>query len=238
MKAVILAGGYGTRLSEETVVRPKPMVEIGGKPILWHIMKIYGHHDLKRFIVCLGYKSWLIKQFFLNYREQISDFTLRLADSHEPRFHNGVADEDWEITCAETGQVAGTGTRLYRVRRYIDTDTFMFTYGDGIGRVNLEELLDFHYEHGRIGTVTGVHPTSRYGELRVEGRFAVAVGAEQRDAVVGVDAEDMVQECLIKAYRAYPDLRDVGAAPAWLRQILLNCCRDHLRSASRLPTDR
>lgn len=168
MPVVILAGGMGTRLREETERVPKPLVEIGEQPILWHIMKIFGAHDLKRFVVCLGYKSWLIKQFFLNYREQISDFTIRLSDSHEPHFHDRAADEDWEVTCAETGMLSGTGGRLLLVRDYVKTDTFMFTYGDGIGRIDLDALLDFHYEQGRVGTVTGVHPSSRYGEMRVE----------------------------------------------------------------------
>jgi glucose-1-phosphate cytidylyltransferase len=170
MPVVILCGGMGTRLREETERVPKPLVEIGDKPILWHIMKIYAQHGFRRFVLCLGYKSWLIKEFFLRYREYVSDFTLEMNATHKPIFQNGLGHEDWEVTCAETGLTTATGARLWRVQHYIDTDTFMFTYGDGIGRVNLKELLDFHYEHGRIGTVTGVHPTSRYGEMRVDGR--------------------------------------------------------------------
>ena len=170
MKTVILCGGRGARLKEETEFKPKPMVRVGSQPILWHIMKIYAQHGFRRFVLCLGYKSWLIKEFFLRYREHVSDFTLEMNGSHKPVFQNGLGHEDWEVTCAETGLTTATGARLWRVQHYIDTDTFMFTYGDGIGRVNLKELLDFHYEHGRIGTVTGVHPTSRYGEMRVDGR--------------------------------------------------------------------
>jgi len=170
---VILAGGLGTRLREETERVPKPLVQVGEQPILWHIMKLYGHHGFRRFIICLGYKSWLIKQFFLNYREQLADFTISLDGEHEPKFTNGHGNEDWEVTCAETGLMAGTGTRLYRVRDYIDSDVFMFTYGDGIGRVDLQALLDFHRSHGLIGTITGVHPTSRYGEMRTEGDVVV-----------------------------------------------------------------
>lgn len=168
---VILAGGMGTRLREETERVPKPLVEIGDQPILWHIMKVYGHYGFRRFVLCLGYKSWLIKQYFLHYREQMADFTIPLNNGHEPVFHNDVtaADEPWEVTCAETGLLTGTGGRLSRVREYVDADTFMFTYGDGIGRVDLDRLLDHHFAAGRVGTVTGVHPTSRYGEMRVEG---------------------------------------------------------------------
>jgi glucose-1-phosphate cytidylyltransferase len=170
---VILCGGMGTRLREETDKVPKPLVEIGEKPILWHIMKIYAHHGFRRFILCLGYKSWLIKEFFLRYREYVSDFTLELNSEHRPVFRDNSADEDWSVTCAETGLTTATGARLWRVRDYIDTDTFMFTYGDGIGRVDLGAVLDFHYEQGSIGTVTGVHPTSRYGEMKVDGTKAV-----------------------------------------------------------------
>jgi glucose-1-phosphate cytidylyltransferase len=169
LPVVILAGGLGTRLREHTESVPKPLVEIGGKPILWHIMKLYAHSGHTRFVLCTGYKSWLIKQYFLQYREHLSDFTIRLADDHEPIFHNSAGDEDWEITCAETGLMTATATRLLMVRDYIDSDTFFFTYGDGLGRVDLDSLLAFHREHGRIGTVTGVHPTSRYGEMRTEG---------------------------------------------------------------------
>ena len=165
---VILAGGMGTRLREVTERLPKPLVEIGEQPILWHIMKLYSHYGFKRFVLCLGYKSWLIKEFFLRYREHICDFTLQMNGQHRAEFHGNEADENWRITFAETGLTTATGARLARVRKYLDTDTLMFTYGDGIGRVDLQALLDCHYEHGRLGTVTGVRPTSRYGEMRVE----------------------------------------------------------------------
>jgi glucose-1-phosphate cytidylyltransferase len=166
---VILCGGMGTRLREETDRVPKPLVEIGERPILWHIMKLYSHHGFRRFILCLGYKSWLIKEFFLRYREMVSDFTLELSEDHRPEFLDGRGHEDWRVTCAETGLETATGARLWRVRDLVDTDTFMFTYGDGLGRVDIGRLLDFHHEQGRIGTVTSVHPTSRYGEMRVDG---------------------------------------------------------------------
>ena len=166
MPVVVLAGGQGTRLREETERVPKPLVGIGERPILWHIMKVFGHHGAKRFVLCLGFKSWLIKEYFLRYREQIADLTLRLGDPAPPVVH-GNGDEDWEITLAETGQETGTGARLRRVRHYVDTDTFVVTYGDGLGSVDIGALVDFHRGHGRIGTVTGVHPPSRYGEMQV-----------------------------------------------------------------------
>jgi glucose-1-phosphate cytidylyltransferase len=170
---VILCGGQGTRLREETERVPKPLVDIGGRPILWHIMKVYAHYGFARFILCLGYKSWEIKEYFLRYREHLTDFTIRLSDDHEPVFANNRGDENWEITCAETGLYSATGARIWRVQDLIRSGTFMLTYGDGLGDVDIDALLGFHYEHRRIGTVTGVHPSSRYGEMRVEGRHAV-----------------------------------------------------------------
>jgi glucose-1-phosphate cytidylyltransferase len=167
MPVVILAGGLGTRLREETERLPKPLVEIGERPILWHIMKLYGHHGARRFVLCLGYKSWLIKEYFLRYREQRADLTVQLNGDGPPVLRGAPPREDWEVTLAETGLLTGTGGRLRLVREYVDTDTFMFTYGDGIGQVDVAALLDFHRSHDRIGTVTGVHPTSRYGEMTV-----------------------------------------------------------------------
>jgi glucose-1-phosphate cytidylyltransferase len=169
MPVVILAGGMGTRLREATESVPKPLVTIGEKPILWHIMKLYGHYGARRFVLCLGYKSWQIKEYFLRYREHLSDVTVEIGNGHRTTFHNQPAEENWEVTMAETGMLTGTGARLRLVRDYVDTDTFMFTYGDGIGEVDIEKLLEFHRSHDRIGTVTGVHPTSRYGEMRVDG---------------------------------------------------------------------
>jgi glucose-1-phosphate cytidylyltransferase len=185
MPVVILCGGMGTRLREETERLPKPLVQIGEKPILWHIMKIYAHHGFRRFILCLGYKSWLIKEFFLRYREQVSDFTLEMNSGDGPVLYDNGADEDWSVTCAETGLTTATGGRVWRVRDYIDTDTFMLTYGDGIGQVDVGALLDFHYEQGLIGTVTGVHPSSRYGEMKVEGTRALEF-AEKPQLVEGL----------------------------------------------------
>lgn len=166
---VILCGGQGTRLREETEYRPKPMVEIGGRPILWHIMKIYRQHGHRRFILCLGYRGWVIKQYFLRYNEMHRDFTVTMDGSKPLEFLNTEGDEDWEVTLAETGQESGTGARLWRVRDYVQADTFCFTYGDAVGSVDIGSLVDLHLREGRVGTVTGVRPTSRYGEMRTDG---------------------------------------------------------------------
>ncbi len=166
---VILCGGMGTRLREATERLPKPLVDIGDRPILWHIMKLYSHHGFRRFILALGYRSYDIKNYFLTYRENLADFTLRLKDNHLPNFLNDAGNEDWEVTCLETGLLTGTGGRVSRVRGHVDTPTFALTYGDGIGAVDLSAVLDFHLSHGALGTVTAVHPTSRYGEMHVSG---------------------------------------------------------------------
>lgn len=165
---VILCGGMGTRLREASEKLPKPLVDIGGKPILWHVMKTYSHYGYRRFILCLGYKSELIKRHFLDLREQASDFTLELSGEHLPTFHGKSNDEGWTVTFAETGLETGTGGRIKRVRDYIDGDVFALTYGDGIGDIDLAAQLRHHTEAGRIATVTGVHPTSRFGEIHVD----------------------------------------------------------------------
>ena len=182
---VILAGGLGTRLREETERVPKPMVRIGDQPILWHIMKLYGHYGFRRFVLCLGYKSEVIKQFFVSYREQLSDLRIDLSGRRAPEVLAGPRLEDWDVVCAETGLHTGTGGRLLRVRDYVDADTFMFTYGDGIGSVDLQALLDHHWAQGRAATVTGVRPTSRYGEMEIDGS-AVTEFNEKPTASEGV----------------------------------------------------
>jgi glucose-1-phosphate cytidylyltransferase len=166
---VILCGGMGTRLREASEKLPKPLVDVGGKPILWHIMKTYSHFGFRRFVLCLGYKGDLIRRYFLDYREHVSDFTLDLRGDRPPRWHGEDLAEDWEVTFVETGLMTGTGGRIRRVAEHLDTETFMLTYGDGIGAVDLPALLRQHVESGRIGTVTGVHPGSRYGEMHVSG---------------------------------------------------------------------
>jgi glucose-1-phosphate cytidylyltransferase len=168
VQVVILCGGMGTRLREETEFRPKPLVEIGGKPILWHIMKIYSSYGFKDFVLCLGYKGHMIKEYFLNYRLMNSDFTLELGSRGDPEIHNANLLEDWSVTFADTGLEAMTGARVKRIEPYITEENFMLTYGDGVADIDLQKLWAFHQAHGRIGTVTGVRPVSRYGELAVE----------------------------------------------------------------------
>ena len=168
MKVVILCGGMGTRLREETEYRPKPMVEIGGRPILWHIMKIYAHYGFNEFILCLGYKGWMIKEYFLNYAMMNGDFTLEIGKKNNIHFHNNQSEEGWKVTLAETGLNSQTGSRVKQIEKYIDEDTFMLTYGDGVANINIPELLDFHRKHSKIGTVTGICPPSRFGELFVK----------------------------------------------------------------------
>ena len=166
---VILCGGMGTRIREVSERLPKPLVDIGGRPVLWHIMKTYEAHGFRRFVLALGYKSDLIKRYFMDYRHLASDFTLRL-DSHEPvEFHGRSGDVDWEITFVETGLTTGTGARVRRVAQHLDAPRFALTYGDGVGAVDVTALLAHHEARGTVGTLTGVHPSSRYGEMRVEG---------------------------------------------------------------------
>ncbi|MCX7704686.1 MAG: glucose-1-phosphate cytidylyltransferase [bacterium] len=166
-KVVILCGGRGTRMEVETEIRPKPMVEIGGRPILWHIMKIYAHYGFNEFILCLGYKGKIIKEYFLNYQAMNSDFTLKLGNN-ELIFYNETQEKDWQITFVDTGEDAQTGARVKRIEKYIDGDIFMLTYGDGVANININNLLTFHRNHGKTGTVTGVHPSSRFGELVIK----------------------------------------------------------------------
>ena len=163
---VILCGGQGTRLREETEYRPKPMIDIGGHPIIWHIMKIYAAAGFKRFILCLGYKGQIIKEYFLNYRTLMNDFSIELKDEANLTFLT-EHDDDFSVTLADTGLTAMTGARISRIRQYIDTDTFMVTYGDGLSDLNIADLLAFHQKSGTIGTVTAVQPSSRFGILEL-----------------------------------------------------------------------
>lgn len=163
MKAVILAGGLGTRLSEETAVKPKPMVEIGGMPILWHIMKTYSHHGINEFIVCCGYKGNVIKEFFANYVLRTSSVTFDMTDN-SMQVRNAVT-EPWKVTLADTGANSLTGGRLKRVKEFIGDDTFCFTYGDGVADVNITELVKFHKTEGRKATLTATQPPGRFGAI-------------------------------------------------------------------------
>lgn len=163
MIAVILAGGLGTRLAEETTIRPKPMIEIGGKPILWHIMKIYSHFGVQDFIVCLGYKGYVIKEYFSNYFMHTSDITIDVSNN-KIQIHQNYA-EPWRVTLVDTGENTMTGGRLKRVRKYLGDEDFCFTYGDGVADIDITKLIAFHKQHGCLGTVTAVQPSGRYGAL-------------------------------------------------------------------------
>jgi glucose-1-phosphate cytidylyltransferase len=163
MKAVILAGGYGTRISEESAVRPKPMVEIGDRPLLWHIMKIYSAHGIEDFVVCCGYKGWMIKEFFAGYALRFSDVTFDFRDG-EVRTHANSA-EPWRVTLVDTGEATMTGGRLGRVREHVGDETFCFTYGDAVSDIDLGELVAFHRERGVLATLTAVQPPGRFGAL-------------------------------------------------------------------------
>lgn len=168
MKAVILAGGYGTRITEESVLRPKPMVEIGGRPILWHIMKIYAAHGITDFIICLGYKGYVIKEYFANYVLHAADVTIDLAQN-KLEYLSG-APEPWKVTLVETGEATETGGRLKRVGRWLqDDDTFCMTYGDGVADIDISASLAFHRRHGKLATMAAVTPPGRFGALTMDG---------------------------------------------------------------------
>lgn len=166
-KAVILAGGLGTRISEETEFRPKPMIEIGGRPILWHIMKLFSHHGVNEFVICLGYKGYLIKEYFSNYGLHLSDVTFDFV-GEEAKFHRRDV-EPWKVTLVDTGEQTMTGGRLKRVRPYLGDEPFCMTYGDGVADIDIRALAKFHESHGAEATVTAVQPLGRFGALSVEG---------------------------------------------------------------------
>jgi glucose-1-phosphate cytidylyltransferase len=170
MKAVILAGGMGTRLTEETVLRPKPMVEIGGKPILWHIMKIYGHCGINDFVICLGYKGYMIKEYFANLALHNSDVTINLVQNRVELHQN--QSEPWSITLVDTGEQTLTGGRLRRIRRFVADGDFCMTYGDGVADIDIAALLAFHRTEGCLATVTAVRPPGRFGRLDLQGNRA------------------------------------------------------------------
>ena len=171
MKAVILAGGLGTRLSEETQVKPKPMLEVGGRPILWHIMKIYAAQGIEEFVICLGYRGYLVKEYFANYYLHMSDATVDLRNN-KVEIHQASA-EPWRVTLIDTGDLSQTGGRLKRVQRYVGDDDFCFTYGDGVSDVPMRDLIAFHRANGAIATVTAVRPPGRFGALSLEGARVV-----------------------------------------------------------------
>jgi len=174
MKVVILCGGLGTRLREETEFRPKPMVFIGDRPILWHIMKIFAHYEVKDFILTLGYKGEMIKNYFCNYELMNNDVTIELGRPEKILIHQRHDENGWRITLADTGEKTLKGARLKRVQKYVNEDTFMMTYGDGVADIDINALLAFHKSHKKLATVTGINPASRFGELKLEGDQVVS----------------------------------------------------------------
>lgn len=169
MKIVILCGGQGTRLREETEYRPKPLVEIGGRPVLWHIMKNYAHFGFSDFILCLGYRGNMIKEYFLNYEAMNNDFTIQLGRKQSITYHGLHDEQNYNITLADTGLETMTGGRVKKIQKYIDDDIFMLTYGDGVSDVDIGALVDFHKQHGKLATLTTVRPISRFGTVRIDG---------------------------------------------------------------------
>ena len=180
MKVVILAGGLGTRISEESHLRPKPMIEIGGKPILWHIMKEYSHYGFNEFIICAGYKQHIIKEYFANYYLHNSDITFDFTSENSMTVHNNVA-EPWKVTIVDTGLKTMTGGRIKRIQKYIGNEPFMLTYGDGVSDINLKELLKFHESHGKIATITTIKLSQRFGVLNIEDDGKVNMFREKAD---------------------------------------------------------
>ena len=167
MKVVVLCGGLGTRLREETEFRPKPLVDVGGRPILWHILKLYAHHGFREFVLCLGYRGHMIKEYFLNYEAMNNDFTICLGANSRIRYNEVHTEQDFHVTLADTGQDTMTGARVKRAAKYLDGDRFMLTYGDGVSDVDIRKLLAFHESHGKIATVTTFRPLSRFGILNI-----------------------------------------------------------------------
>lgn len=184
MKVVILAGGFGTRISEESHLRPKPMIEIGGRPILWHIMKYYSHYGYNEFVICLGYKGNIIKEFFMDYYLYASDVTFDFSNNNKMIINNNVS-EPWKVTLVDTGLNTATGGRIKRVQQYIGSETFMLTYGDGVSDININNLVKFHKEHGKIVTISAIQPAGRFGVLDIGENNTINKFAEKSKEDVG-----------------------------------------------------
>jgi glucose-1-phosphate cytidylyltransferase len=194
MKAVILAGGLGTRLREETEFRPKPMVEVGGKPILWHIMKLFAHHSIVEFVVPIGYRGDVIRDYFLNYEGRTNDFTIRLGHTHEIEYHNSHLESDWLVTVVDTGAETPTGGRVSRIQKFVEGERFLATYGDGLADVDIGKLLAFHESHGRLATMTTVKPLTRFGVVEADPDGTVAHFREKPQTEDSVNAGFFVFE--------------------------------------------
>lgn len=201
MKVVILCGGQGTRMREETEYRPKPLVEIGGRPVLWHIMKIYAHHGFREFVLCLGYRGNMIKEYFLNYEAMTNDFTVCLGRRHEVNYHQEHPEQDFLVTLADTGANTMTGGRVRRAARYLaDDELFMATYGDGVLDVDINKLVAFHKAHGKLATVTSVRPQTRYGMLELAADGGVNKFAEKPQADGWINAGFFVFDRRVLGY--------------------------------------
>ena len=213
-QVVILCGGLGTRLREETEFRPKPMVNIGVRPILWHIMKIYAHYGITDFILALGYKGEMIKDYFYHYEMMNNDVTIELGNSNNICIHNQHNEIGWKITLANTGEKALKGARLKKIQRYVSGDTLMVTYGDGIANVNINSLLQFHRSHGKVATLTGVNPSARFGELKISGDNVTSFIEKPTDVDAGlINAGFFIFERKIFDYLNAADSCDLEYGP-------------------------
>lgn len=218
MKAIILAGGLGTRLSEETATRPKPMVEIGGMPILWHILKIYSYHGINDFVICCGYKGYLIKEYFANYFLHMSDVTIDMK-KNEVEVHHKRA-EPWRVTLVDTGDETMTGGRLLAARKYVGDKTFCFTYGDGVGNIDIAASVEFHRQHGKLATLTATYPPGRFGALDIQdGKVVQFTEKPQGDGGM-INGGFFVLE---------PSVLDLikGPSTVWEQEPLMNLAKDN-----------
>jgi len=223
MKAVILAGGLGTRIAEESDTKPKPMVEIGGKPLLWHIMRSYANHGIKDFVICLGYKGYVIKEFFLNYYSHMSDMTIDLGTG-EHKILDSQA-EDWRITLVDTGAETMTGGRLKRVAPYLNNETFCLTYGDGLSNIDISGEVEFHRRHGKLATVAAVQPPGRFGVLNIDDHNNVSSFEEKPSDEIGwINGGFFVLEPEVIKYIE-------GDEISWEREPLTNLAKDGQLSA-------
>ena len=223
MKAVILAGGLGTRIAEESDTKPKPMVEVGGRPLLWHIMKIYAHHGVKDFVICLGYKGYVIKEFFFNYYRHMSDMRIDLRNGEHQILSNHA--EDWRITLIDTGAETMTGGRLKRAAKYLDDEPFCMTYGDGLCDVDISAELAFHRSHGKLATVLAVQPPGRFGVLNLDERHHVSSFEEKPSDEIGwINGGFFILDRAAIDYVA-------DDATSWERAPLMNLARDGQLSA-------
>ena len=213
MDIVILCGGQGARMREETEYRPKPMVEVGGRPLLWHIMRLFGHHGLHRFVLCLGYKGGTIKDYFLNYEAMSQDCTVTIGGRRQVRYHGSQEPFDFEVTLADTGLDTGTGGRVKRVEQHVKGDTFIVTYGDGLANVDIGRLVAFHESHGRLATVTTVQPASRFGITVLDEKSRVTRFSEKPKVEGWVNAGFLVLNRRVFDYLDGGDLQMLEAGP-------------------------